>query len=291
MSFTKEPLTVVRIRQPSCSRTFGVAPCNATGTACWNTDATCRFRSALDLTAEIVMDFVAKDESHEWITTPGAYQPALAEPGLTGAPQFAPTELNVADGDDDKSSIGLRAVVQIPLADYPHNDVGFDPYLATRSYDPMQLGTRWGKWLKRNPFYEGITVEVYEGQRGDALAAMTKRVFRMTKVDRTAQQVQVTAKDILSQITDSGVRYPPLSPGELSLDITAVVTSFEVINAYVADYPATGYLRIGSELLSYTGVSAPSPGKLIFTGCTRGVLETTAATQKKAAPRPARDRL
>jgi hypothetical protein len=282
MTFTKEPLTVVRIRQPKCSRTFGVAPCNAAGSRCWNTDATCRFRAALDMTAEIVMDFVAKDESHEWIDAPGAYQPALAEPGLIGAPQYAPTELNVADGDDDKASIGLRAVVQIPFADYPHNDVGFDDYLSTRAYDPLTQGTRWGKWLKRNPFYEGNTVEVYEGSRGDALAEMTKRVYRMTKVDRTADQVQVTAKDILSQITDTGVRWPPLSPGELQVDITAVQTAFTVINAFEADYPATGYVRIGDELIAYTSRAGGS-GTLTFSGCTRGVLNTTAATQKQAS--------
>lgn len=282
MTFTREPLTVVRIRQPKCSRTFGVAPCNATGTECWNTDITCRFRAALDMTAEIAMDFVSKDEAHEWITTPGAFQPALAEPGLTAAPQFAPTELNVADGDGDKSSIGLRAVVEIPFADYPHNDVGLDPYIATRGYDAMQRGTRWGKWLKRNPFYEGYTVEIYEGSRGDALAAMTKRTFRMTKVDRTTSAALVTAKDIVSQITDSGVQYPPLSPGELTLDLTAVATSFAVFNAETADYPDTaGYIRIGSELIAYTGRSGS--GTVTFTGCTRGALETAAATHKQAA--------
>jgi hypothetical protein len=282
MTFNREPLTVVRIRQPKCSRTFGVAPCNATGAACWNTDVTCKFRAALDLTAEIVMDFVAKDESHGWVGDPLAYQPALAEPGLIGAPQYAPTELNVADGDDDKASIGLRAVVQIPLADYPHNDVSFDDYLATRSYDPMTLGTRWSKWLKRNPFYEGNTVEVYEGNRGDSLASMTKRVYRMTKVDRTADQVQVTAKDILSQITDTGVRYPPLSPGELSADISASASTIFAGGAVEADYPASGFIRIGDELIGYTGRAAGG-GSVTFTGCTRGALNTTASTQRRAS--------
>lgn len=281
MTALREPLTVVRIRQPLCSRTFGTAPCNATGTQCFNTDATCKFRSALNLTAEVVLDFVARDEAHPWVDTPGAYQPALAIPALIGAPQIAPTELNVADGDQDKSSIGLRTVVTIPLADSADNDVGLDPYVASRPYDPLTQGTRWSKWLRRNPFHEGYGVEIYEGQRGDTLASMVKRTYRMTKVDRTADQVQVTAKDILSQITDTGILWPPLSPGQLDNDITAGATSLSVINATTADYPSSGRIRIGNEVIAYTSRSGTA--RVTFSGCTRGDLNTTAAAQKRDA--------
>jgi hypothetical protein len=281
MSALNEPLTVVRIRQPLCSRTFGVAPCNATGARCFNTDETCRFRSALDLTSEVVLDFVSQDEAHPWNDAPGAYQPALATPALIGAPQIAPTELNVADGDQDKASIGLRAVVTIPMADFASNDVGLDPYVSTRSYDPLTQGTFWSKWLKRNPFHEGYALEIYEGQRGDALAAMIKRSYRITKIDRTADQVQVTAKDILSKITDTGILWPPLSPGQLLNDISATASSITVINASSSDYPASGFIRIGDEIIEYT--SRTGAGSVTFTGCTRGVLDTTASTQKRDA--------
>ena len=278
MSFITEPLVMVRIRQPLCSRTFGVAPCNAVGEKCFNTDFTCKFRTALSMTAELVQDFVMADEAHEWVDVPGAYQPGLAIPALLAAPTSSPTELNVADGDDDKASIGVRLVVQVMLKDFAHNDYLVDPYAATRSYDALSQGTYWAKWLKRNPYHQGDVMETYEGVRGDALAAMTKRVVYITKIDRTADQVKVTAKDILAKISDTNITYPPLSPGTLNLAMGVGDTSFAVINADAAtDYPATsGLVRIGTEVIAY--VARSGTGTVTFTGCTRAQIGTVAAT-------------
>ena len=63
MAFSTEPLQIVEVVQPLCSRTFGSAPCLATGTKCFNTDATCTFVTALDLTQSVVMRFVAPSAS------------------------------------------------------------------------------------------------------------------------------------------------------------------------------------------------------------------------------------
>jgi len=279
MNFLKQPLTMVRLRQPSCSRVFGTAPCLATGEKCWNTDITCKFRTALSLTNEVVFDFVL-NERHAWIDTPGAYQPALAIPALASPPRTAPTELNVADGDRDASPLGLRAVVNLAFVDFPYNDLLTDPYLSSRSYDPMALGTFWGKWLRRNPFHIGYQVEVYEGYLGDALAAMIKRVYFIERIDRTNDQVGITAKDPLSRITDSDVSWPPLSPGELATDITAGATSFQIAGASLSDYSAApGYLRIGSELIGYTSIAGTT--NLTVSGCSRGVLNTVADVHKQ----------
>jgi hypothetical protein len=65
MTFAARPVEIVEVIQPLCSRTFGVAPCNATGDKCWNTDKTCKFLSALDLSKSLTLRFVDHDV-YEW---------------------------------------------------------------------------------------------------------------------------------------------------------------------------------------------------------------------------------
>ncbi len=57
-------------------------------------------------------------------------------------------------------------------------------------------------------------------------------------------------------------------------DITASDTTVSLTSTTGGDlFPSTGYIIIGSEVISYTGVSGDD-----LTGCTRGALGTTAAT-------------
>lgn len=64
-TFAAKPIEIVEIIQPLCSRVFGASPCLATGDACWNTDQTCKYRSALDMSKTISLRFVATDV-YEW---------------------------------------------------------------------------------------------------------------------------------------------------------------------------------------------------------------------------------
>lgn len=302
--FTREPLQVVEIIQPLCSRTFGVAPCTASGTRCFNTDATCKAILALDLTDEIVMRFVAptayestsgpalQDEAGDDLLDEagaaldaegdrGAFQPGTAIPALMSV-DTAPTVLNVGAGNDNLSPLGLRAVATVAIKDFPSNDVGFDPYLADRAYDPMTRGSFWSKWLARNPYHVGFVLRIYDGYFGAALTDMIKREYSIEKIDATRASVRITAKDILRKVTDNDLKAPALSPGALSLALTNVATTFQVAGAALADYPATGWLRVGSEVMEYTG-RALAGSNVEFTGLTRGALGTTASTHSQFA--------
>ena len=280
MAFLRQPIQAVEIVQPLCSRTFGVAPCSATGTACYNTDKTCKFRAALDMTNTLSLFFVG-DRGFDWRDEPGAFQPALAIPALRQV-QTAPTVLNVASGSRNKSPLGYRAVCQVQIRDFPWNDVDTDPYVSTRGYDPTTKGSFWSKWLARNPFHVGYILRVYEGELGQALSAMTKREYIIEKIDAGRDGVTITAKDILRKVTDTGVTAPSLSPGELSLDLAINGTSFQVAGAVLADYPASGWVRIGNEVIAYTA-RATVGSNVEFTGLTRGALETTAAAHQQNA--------
>lgn len=274
--FAREPLQVVEIVQPLCSRTFGAAPCLATGDKCWNTDATCKFITALDLTGSVLMRFVAPAANR---SLAAGFQPSTAIPALMSV-STSPTVLNVGAGNEDIQPLGLRAVAEVSIKDFPFNDVGFDPYLSTRAYDPMTRGSFWSKWLARNPYHVGYTLRIYDGYFGDDLTAMIKREYSIEKIDATRSQVRITAKDILRKVTDTKVTAPALSPGALSLALTAVATTFQVAGAVLADYPATGRLRINSEILAYTG-RALVGSNVEFTGVTRGQLGTTAAAHNQ----------
>ena len=278
MTFAREPLQVVEIVQPLCSRVFGSAPCLATGEKCFNTDASCKYLSALDLTNEVVMQFVYP-AANRYLSDAGAFQPSNAIPALM-AVDTAPTVLNVGAGNSDLSPLGLRAVATVAIKDFPYNDVGYDPYLSSRSYDPMERGSFWTKWLARNPYHTGYVLRIYDGYFGDALADMIKREYSIEKIDAARSSVQITAKDILRKVTDTQVTCPPLSAGSLALGITNSATSFDVAGAVITDYPATGWMRINSEIMAYTSV-ATSGSNLAFSGVTRGQLNTTASAHNQ----------
>jgi hypothetical protein len=296
-TFAARPIEIVEIIQPKCSRVFGSSPCLATGDACWNTDATCKYRSALDLSQSINLRFVPDavydwqetnlaDENGNILTTETGqqlliedyYQPALAIPALASY-NTAPTVLNVASGSKDKSPLGYRAVCQVNIKDFPWNDVDVDPYVSTRSYVPDKIGSFWSKWLARNPFHVGYTINIYEGLIGQPLSAMTKREYVIEKIDRGKDGVSITSKDILRKVTDTNQTAPYLSRGELTATLLVGGTSFTVAGAVLADYEAAGYVRINSEIISYTSVVL-SGSNLVFSSLTRGVAGTTAAEHK-----------
>jgi hypothetical protein len=301
MTFAARPVEIVEIIQPLCSRTFGVSPCNATGDACWNTDKTCKFLSALDLSKSLTLRFV-NDDVYEWqdnntnlltengntLTTEAGdpflidyiYQPALAIPAMQNY-QTAPTVLNVASGSRNKSPLGYRAVSNVRIKDFPWNDVGTDPYVSTRNYDPDQIGSFWSKWLARNPYHIGYTLNIYEGLIGQPLSVMTQREYVIEKIDAGRNGVSITAKDILRKITDTNLTAPYLSRGELASNITNVATAMTVAGATLNDYPTAGYVRINSEVIQYAQRYETTGGNIYFDGLTRGLAGTTAAAQSQ----------
>ena len=300
-TFAARPIEIVEIIQPICSRVFGSSPCLATGDACWNTDATCKYRSALDMSKTISLRFVP-EAVYDWqsndinllteagdtlITEAGDqllvdyyYQPAMDIPAIAGY-NTAPTVLNVASGSKDKSPLGYRAVCQVNVKDFPWNDIITDPYVGTRAYAPAQQGSFWTKWLARNPFHVGYTLNIYEGLIGQPLSLMTRREYVIEKIDRGKDGVSITAKDILRKITDTNLTAPYLSRGELASAITDSQTNLTVAGATILEYESAGYLRLNSEIVSYTQVYETDGGNLYFSGVTRGVANTTAAAHNQ----------
>jgi hypothetical protein len=110
---------------------------------------------------------------------------------------------------------------------------------------------------------------------------MVTREYLIDSIDgpNSAGVVSIRAVDPLRILDDKTSQAPILSRGELSAAITNSQTTLTVTGAVLADYPATGTLRIKGELMTYTGRTI-SGGIITFTGITRATDGTTAAAHE-----------
>jgi hypothetical protein len=266
-----EPVTLVEIDRDVCSLTFGVSPCPATGTKCYNTWATCAARSAFAVTTQTLR-----------FAKPRADLPLSfdAIPSVIST-SASPTELNVGDVDASSGPLGKRAQATITLQDHPTSDIQIDPYVSTRSLDPWTHGTFWTKLNARWPTPKGRRIRILDGYIGQAPGDMVTREYLIDSIDgpNSAGVVSIRAVDPLRILDDKTSQAPILSRGELSSAITNSQTTLNVTGAVLADYPATGTLRIKGELMTYTG-RTESGGIITFTGITRATDGTTAAAHE-----------
>jgi hypothetical protein len=266
-----EPVTLVEIDRDVCSLTFGVSPCPATGTKCYNTWATCAARSAFAVTTQTLR-----------FAKPRADLPLSFEaiPSVIST-SASPTELNVGDVDASSGPLGKRAQATITLQDHPTSDLEIDPYVSTRSLNPWTHGTFWTKLNARWPTPKGRKIRILDGYIGQAIGDMVRREYLIDSIDgpNSAGVVSIRAVDPLRILDDKTSQAPILSRGELSAAITNSQTTLTVTGAVLADYPATGTLRIKGELMTYTG-RTESGGIITFTGITRATDGTTAAAHE-----------
>jgi hypothetical protein len=270
----REPIQIVEIKQPLCENEFGVSPCTATGTAdtkCYNTRATCQDTANFALGTPLSLYFGKGRVGEQGLAS-------YIIPSLVSV-STSPTRINLASANPDAQGLGNRALCTIVFQDHAHTDRIVDPYVSGRSWNPLDAdrGSFWTRWLVRNKYRQNIIIIVYEGYVGQTLAAMTSRQYFLQEVigPDSSGRVTIRGKDVLARLEERKAQAPVASPGNLYTDINASATSFEVANAVEADYDASGTLRIGDELMIYTG-RATSTNGIEFTGVTRGTDNTTA---------------
>jgi len=267
----REPIVVVCIEQPACAHVFGTAPCTATGEACYQTRATCKDAANYLQNAGSVLRLYYGVE--------GAGRPAdelYIMPFLISA-STSPAKINLSGADKNANPLGVIGRATIRFRDAPHTDRVVDPYVATRSYDAMAQGTHWSKWNARNRYGKvGAIVRIYQGYAGQLLADMVQRVYICEALDfNGGPTVTMKCADMMVKASDRSAMAPLLSPGHLHAAIDAVQTTIEVAAAVIADYPATGTLRINREAMTYSAVVTNANGRLDFTVTARGSDGTT----------------
>jgi hypothetical protein len=241
----KEPITIVGIVYDKCSLTAGVSPCTATQTGdakCFNTRATCNDTTNYTKTTEEIK-----------FSQPRSSLPIGENmiPAIDGDVKKASTSVTAGKG------LGKRAVVRVSIKDFPHHDRGIDPYVSERTYNPEDRGTFWGKFLSRNPYYEGRTLKVYYGYINDTFSwsDFVINEYDITDIDGPHNgKVTITAKDILIRTYGEKAQYPAKSNGKLLAAITSSDTSATLTPTGIgnSEYPASGYISIGKEAIGFT---------------------------------------
>jgi hypothetical protein len=268
-SFGRQPFNYVELELDFCANVAGVAPCTAieTGDAkCFNTFASCNDTANFNKTTKI----------YRFCSPNGARVPV----GLDAIPCLKSISLSPAQ-IDAKNGMGLRASCDIRLQDFPHDDIRIDPYVNGRTYIPINQGTYFGKLKARNPFYNARIMRVYTGFLNTDGSFSADKFERRTFVIEAWDGLdalgvtRIMGKDVLKLASDERAVCPIPSQGRLNLDMTAIATSFTVTPSGVgADYDASGYVRVGSEVMSYTRSGD------VFT-VVRGQRNTLAATHKQ----------
>ncbi len=268
-SLGRQPFNYVELELDFCANVAGVAPCTAieTGDAkCFNTFASCNDTANFNKTTKI----------YRFCSPNGARVPV----GLDAIPCLKSISLSPAQ-IDAKNGMGLRASCDIRLQDFPHDDIRIDPYVNDRTYIPINQGTYFGKLKARNPFYNARIMRVYTGFLNTDGSFSADKFERRTFVIEAWDGLdalgvtRIMGKDVLKLASDERAVCPIPSQGRLNLDMTAIATSFTVTPSGVgADYDASGYVRVGSEVMSYTRSGD------VFT-VVRGQRNTLAATHKQ----------
>lgn len=177
--------------------------------------------------------------------------PLLQDVGTVG------TRLNITGSDQRYEPLGRRATLSATFVDAPHSDFPFDPYLADREFDPLKRSTFWAKWIVRHKFGKTRAIcRLYSGYDGDRLSDMRVQTYVVDRLIWQGDRAQLNCRDYLSLTEFRRAQVPAASSGQLNAAITDADASLTMDGDLTGEYPASGTLRIGDELMTYTG--APS---------------------------------
>jgi hypothetical protein len=255
----KELVIIVEIDVDKCSLTYGSSPCTASGPAaakCFNTFGTCQDTANY---AGTTKTFRFANRIIDGVQATGD---APTFPTVVGI-KHAPTVLEPSKG------FGIRSTVTVTLTDHPDGDVGTDPYLSDRDYDPNERSTFWGKFLARNLYYEGRVMRVKTGYLDSSgnydATNFTTRQYIIDKIAGPTPngKIQLMGKDPLKFADNSRKQFPVASQAVLAADITNSANSFDITdsnddvkNAYDAGQV---WIRVDDEIMEMTNLTGSNP--------------------------------
>ena len=234
---------------PLAIASTGSTGCRATEAAdskCYNTRSTCN----------ALIDWEATTQTHRFSEPRTGIPPTADALPVLNRISIAPTRIVQGKG------LGMRAQVSLSLQDFPHHDRGIDPYVTERTYTPQDQGTYFGKLLARHVFYQGREMRVKVGYIGvggwDLANDFDSRTYVIENISLPGnEKVTIIGKDILKLADDERAVAPTANTGVLDADINTAVTSATLSPAGIgaSEYAASGTLRIGSEVCTFTRVA------------------------------------
>lgn len=176
-------------------------------------------------------------------------------PCITSFPDTVPSKIIPG------KSIGTRTSVTIEMQDFPHHDRGFDPYYSERSWagQAESRGTFFGRFRARNKYYQSRNVRVKYGfispdGFNEADFITHYYVFDSMEGPDSNDKVRHVFADVLKKTNYDRAQCPVASKGKLSADILAAAGSLALTPSGIgnSEYPASGYVAVDSEIMTFT---------------------------------------
>lgn len=242
IKIAKQPYTEIELVVDECQHEFGVPPCTASGEPCYKTRATC----------EDTANYARQDRSYIFCSS---------VPNFPKGQNIIPCIEKV---DDVPASItgglglGKRAKISATIKDFKHHDRGIDPYFDQRSYDTSR-GSFFGKWLARNPYYQGRTVKVRYGDLPVPydVSKLTELHLIIEKITHPGgdDMLTMTFRDILKKVDAKRAKYPLQSSGELAVACGVGDATITLKTGQGADYIVNEHVTLGDETMLVTAIN------------------------------------
>lgn len=288
--YGKHAVQIVELYLDACTLTYSVAPCMAsiTGVRCFNTRSTCKDTANYTRGTKVYRFSTVRIDG---IQAPGDSPTFPVVLSL----ETSPTVLTPGKG------LGVRSTVSISLADFPWTDSGIDPYLAQRltassavTYDslsafyddmvaiyddlaitptyPDNIGSFWGKFLKRNRFYQNRRLDVLTGFLDENglydSANFKRRTYIITNIagPNPDGRIVIEGSDPLKFADGEKAKFPQASTSKLNGAIDPSVTTISVLDpddiltAWYGATPTQRYLRIDEEIIHVDSASGLGSG-------------------------------
>lgn len=270
----RAPLSIVEIDLPFCGLSIGTGLCQAVlagpGLQCFNTFRTCQDPVNFDSDGGMPPAPVGNVKTYRFCEMRQGLPVGIELIPCLEDVDLVPTKILPDQG------LGHRASVSVTLSNFTHHDRGIDPYVASRSYNPEQQGTFFGKLIARNKTsYVGRELRILTGYLTEPFdwANFQTRRYVIDRIDGPNKDgtITITAKDPLVKLADAQV--PAITRGNLLASMTAVQTSLTLDGNETEYTLGGGYVRIGSELIQYASRTGA-----VLNDLTRGVFGSTAST-------------
>lgn len=287
----REPFTLVELDLDRCTREFGTAPCQAilgiTGsTYCFKTRATCQDPANYVPEVATVRFCSARAPLPRIVTADSPPVRVAAIPSIRSV-DLAPTKIDVSGGLGQRASVQITLDDHThhdrgfdPYWDQRRATTADESLQALSNGSALQAlsdgtellarpagsvstyrlsGTFWGRMRARQPYYLSRVCRVITGYIVDGTFSVGDAVTRTYLLESIAGpdsggKVQIKAKDPLKLADNDRAQAPRASNGRLLSAINQAVTSATLTPTGIGDaeYPSTGYARIGSEVVEFT---------------------------------------
>lgn len=234
--FSKIPALQLEIDIDRCSLVYGVGACTATGTPgqeCYQTYKTCQAKAAYVQGTPLTIKL-------QMIGSPtvAGYRPYIK------SYKPSPTEINMESG------LGPRATATLMVADEPCIDAEFDPYIANRATPAG--GTYWSRFFARVHNYSGRPARIKRAWlETDGTGTYTTELYQVDAMKGPARgEVTIILKDPL-KLADR-VKVPKPTSGKLAVAMGTGDLQMTLEAGAGDQYPATGYVRVGDQVIRYT---------------------------------------